>query len=509
MSEINGFLSNTKNIAMNKRSFLMLTCFLSLAILSAHKSHEQLGAVSSANIVIENTPENSSDFRMWDHGRLQVSSNSRYLEHANGKPFLWIGDTAWELFYRVRSSDPDGHDLEGYFTDRKKKGFTVIQAVLVDELDYKTGRGCAENGSTPFVDRDPGKKIEAYWQWVDHVVERSREYGLYMCMLPCWGNWVNEQAIFTTDNAYDYGRFLGERYRNSPNIIWMLGGDRSVNESQKKIWNSIAAGIKSGNGGNHLMTFHPAGAKSSSMDLHDEPWLDFNNHQSGHQKDGATSWRLAIEDWDKTPAKPVLNSEPGYEGIVERFWISCDNPRFTDYDVRKDAYRSLLAGSFGHTYGHSSIWQMLRPGDTPAACADPDVNWYDAIHWPGSSQMTHVGNLLKSRPVNRWRDESLVIEGMGSGQERMGSSRGTSFAFIYFPASMTRTIQLNKISGSNVNCYWYNTRTGESTFKGTYENSGTISFTTPDNLDWLLVIDDADAGYGPPGEADTWYIKTE
>lgn len=490
---------------MNKKVFLIMAGFILLVILLGQKSHERLETLNSANAPAENRPEYPGDFRIWDHGPLQVSSNNRYLEHADGTPFLWIGDTAWELFYRLRSTDPDSHDIEEYFTDRKKKGFTVIQAVLVDELDYKSGRGCAENGSTPFMDRDPRKRIEEYWQWVDHVVERAVAHGLYMCMLPCWGNWVNEQAIFTTDNAYDYGRFLGERYRNCPNIIWMLGGDRSVNKNQKEIWNSMAAGIKSGNSGNHLMTFHPAGAKSSSMDFHDEPWLDFNNHQSGHQKDGATSWRLAIEDWDKKPAKPTLNSEPGYEGIVEKFWESCNNPRFTDFDVRKDAYRSLLAGGFGHTYGHSSIWQMLSPGYTPVACADPDVYWYDAIHWHGSSQMTHVGNLLKSRPVNRWRDESLVIEGMGSGAERMGASRGDNFAFIYFPAAMTRTIQMDKISGRRVRCYWFNTRTGESELIGIYKNSGTRNFTTPDDLDWILVIDDAIAGYGPPGKADIWY----
>ncbi len=490
---------------LNKQFHLALAAFLFLAILSGHKVYELSKTGEPGNTSSQTSGGPAGEFRMWDHGRLQVSSNSRYLEHADGTPFLWIGDTAWELFYRLRSSDPDGHDIEGYFTDRKNKGFTVIQAVLVDELDYKTGRGCAENGSTPFVDMDPLQRVKAYWEWVDHVVERAREHGLYMCLLPCWGNWVNEQAIFNTDNAFDYGRFLGARYRNSPNIIWMIGGDRRVNENQKEIWNSMAAGIRSEIGNNHLMTFHPHGARSSSMDFHDEPWLDFNNFQSGHGRDEHNPWSLAIADWEKTPPKPTLNSEPGYEGIVERFWISCDNPRLTDYDVRKDAYRSMLAGGFGHTYGHSSIWQMLSPGYNPVACADPDVNWYDAIHWPGSFHMTHVGNLLKSRPVNRWRDESLVVEGMGSGSERMGASRGDDFAFIYFPASMTRTIQMNKISGSRVNCYWYNTRTGESTLIGTFDNTGTRSFTTPGELDWLLVIDDAAAGYAPPGEDDIWY----
>ncbi|SMD45494.1 Putative collagen-binding domain of a collagenase [Aquiflexum balticum DSM 16537] len=490
-------------IAVNKKIFLTLAGFLFLAILSGNNFHDLTKIGNMGNL--KTSPGLAGGLRMWDHGKLQVSPNRRYLEHADGTSFLWIGDTAWEIFYRLRSSNPEGHDIEEYFQDRKNKGFTLIQAVLIEELDYKKGRGCAENGSTPFVNMDPGKRVEAYWNWVDHVVERAQEYGLYMCMLPAWGNWVNDQAIFNRENAYDYGVFLGARYKDSPNIIWMLGGDRHVNENQKAIWNSLAAGIKSEIGDNFLMTFHPAGAKSSSMDFHDEPWLDFNNFQSGHQMDGNNSWNLAIADWERTPTKPTLNSEPGYEGIVEKFWESCDNPRFIDYDVRKDAYRSLLAGSFGHTYGHSSIWQMLRPGDTPVACADPDVNWYDAIHSIGSSHMTHIGNLLKSRPADRWREESLVVEGMGYGKDRMGASRGDDFAFIYFPAPIIRTIQMNKISGSRVNCYWYNTRTGESNLIGTYKNSGTRTFSSPEGLDWLLVIDDADAGYSPPGMSDIWY----
>jgi hypothetical protein len=493
---------------MYKRTLPILFCLLSLSLLSGQKSYELSGAAAGSHDV-SCLPGCSDNYRIWDHGPLQVSSNNRYLEHADGTPFLWIGDTAWELFYRLRSSAPDGHDIEEYFQDRKKKGFTVIQSVLVDELDYRRGRGCAENGRTPFVDMDPGKRNEAYWQWVDHVVERAAAHGLYMCMLPCWGNWVGGQEtdrpIFNTDNAFEYGRFLGERYMNKPNIIWMLGGDRSVDENRKAIWNSMAKGIRGKIGTNHLMTFHPAGGRSSALDFHDESWLDFNNYQSGHVKDAVLSWNLAIAGWDKTPPKPIMNSEPGYEGIVENFWISCDNTRHTDYDARKDAYRSLLAGGFGHTYGHCSIWQMMRPGDNSVACSDTSVNWYDAIHWPGSSHMTHVGNLLKSRPANRWRDESLVVEGMGSGGERMGASRGEDFAFIYFPISMTRTIQMDKISGRRVNCYWYNTRTGESIRIGTYRNTGTRTFTTPDNMDWILVFDDAAAGYGPPGEADIWY----
>ena len=443
--------------------------------------------------------------KIWDRGRLQVSENLRYVEHSDGTPFLWIGDTAWQLFYRLKSRDAGGNDLEMYFSNRKEKGFTVIQAVLVDELDYKSGKGCAENGSTPFIDRDPTRRVETYWQWVDYVISRAEHQGMYMCLLPCWGNWVNNEAIFDSLSAYDYGRFLGERYKDRPNIIWMPGGDREVDAGQKIIWNSMAKGIKDQTGTRHLITFHPRGAKSSSEVFHSESWLDFNTYQSGHAIDEPNAWQLAIRDVHRTPAKPTLNSEPGYEGIVAKFWESCNNPVLTDYHVRRDAYRSLLSGAWGHTYGHSSIWQMLRPGDKPAACADVDVPWYHAIEWEGATQMSHVARLLKSRPAPRQMDESLVAEGLGSGSMRMGASLGENFALIYFPASMTRSIATDKISGDQVKCYWFDPRSGTSTLIGTFAKSGEHRFTTPDDLDWMLVIDDAGAGFNPPGADDLWY----
>jgi len=423
----------------------------------------------------------------WGHGKLRVSSDGRYLEHADGTPMVWIGDTAWELFYRLKSSSSDGHDIEEYFKNRADRGFSVIQAVLMDEIDYKLGKGCAENGSMPLISRNPDSPVEAYWQWVDHVVVRAEVHGLYLCMLPCWGNWVNDEAIFDAANAGSFGRFLGNRYRDNPNV------------GQKAIWSSMANAIK-GADGDHVMTFHPAGATSSSQTFHTDAWLDFNSYQSGHSSfDEKNVYDLAILDLEKMPAKPTLNSEPAYEGIQIRFWEQSTNQRFTDYEVRKDAYRALFAGSFGYTYGHSSIWQMLRPDDDPIASANPSVMWYDAIHWAGSAHMQHVGNLLRSRPGRGWRDATLVSADLGSGASRMEASRGSSYAFVFFPTSMTRTINLAKISGSQVRCYWYDTRNGGSELIGTYANTGSRSFTTPGGYDWVLVIDDAAAKFAAPG----------
>jgi hypothetical protein len=65
--------------------------------------------------------------------RLQVSQNRRFLVTAEGQPFFWLGDTAWELFHRSNREDADK-----YLENRSEKGFTVIQAVAIAELDGHT-----------------------------------------------------------------------------------------------------------------------------------------------------------------------------------------------------------------------------------------------------------------------------------------------------------------------------------------------------------------------------------
>ncbi|MBR4528444.1 MAG: DUF4038 domain-containing protein, partial [Bacteroidaceae bacterium] len=80
--------------------------------------------------------------------QIKVSENHRFLTHQEGKPFFYLGDTAWELFHRLNREE-----ARSYLQDRAKKGFTVIQAVAVAELDgISTGNAY---GHLPFLDQNP------------------------------------------------------------------------------------------------------------------------------------------------------------------------------------------------------------------------------------------------------------------------------------------------------------------------------------------------------------------
>ena len=215
--------------------------------------------------------------------QLKVSQNQRYLQYENGKPFLWIGDTAWELFHKL-----DREEADEYLTTRKEQGFTIIQAVVLAELDgLKTPNAY---GDVPFIDLDPARPNEAYFEHVDYIIDKANQLGLVMGVLPTWGDKlysVNPGAgpvVFNAENAEKYGEFLGKRYRDN-NIVWILGGDRTIDSMEVlQIWRAMAEGINAGDGGKHLMTYHPRGGTSSSDWLHNEPWLDFNMYQSGHVK---------------------------------------------------------------------------------------------------------------------------------------------------------------------------------------------------------------------------------
>ena len=44
------------------------------------------------------------------------------------------------------------------------------------------------------------------------------------------------------EEAKAYGRFLGERYKDAPNIIWVIGGDTYADRNTE-MWEALAKSI--------------------------------------------------------------------------------------------------------------------------------------------------------------------------------------------------------------------------------------------------------------------------
>jgi hypothetical protein len=439
--------------------------------------------------------------------RLTLSDNRRFLVKDDGSPFFYLADTAWELFHRLNREEADR-----YLKDRADKHFTVIQAVVLAELEGLTDPN--PYGHTPLLNNDPTQPNEAYFQHVDYIVNKAEELGLYIGMLPTWGDkwnkkWGAGPEIFNPDNARAFGAFLGQRYKDKP-ILWILGGDRPVeSDAHKAILRAMAKGVREGDGGSHLITFHPTGGNGSAQYFHADDWLDFNMRQNGHAIDFDGRYDATRADYNRTPIKPVLDGEPAYEDHPVNFKPK-ELGHTVSADVRRPLYWNLFTGAFGHTYGHHSVWQMYAPHRKPIN--GPLMPWSEAIHQPGAAQMQHGRRLIESRPFfTRIPDDTIVVPGPvptsvpGAGTRRYVATRDAdgTYAMVYAPVGRPFTVRMNAIKGEKARAWWFNPRTGKAESIGEFPTRGEQKFSPPDTgelLDWVLVLDDAAKNYPPPGQ---------
>ncbi len=432
-------------------------------------------------------------------GRLRVAEGGRYLEYEDGKPFFYLGDTAWELFHRLNREEADR-----YLANRAAKGFTVVQAVVLAQLNGLTDPN--PYGDVPLTDKDPTQPNEAYFKHVDYIVNRANELGLFIGMLPTWGSyWKTGSGIFNPENAKVYGRFLGRRYKDM-NIIWILGGDDNIgNDTERATITALALGLREGDGGAHLITYHPRGPGLSSDYFHEAKWLDFNMFQSSHAARDHDNGLFTEHDYVLEPVKPTLDGEPRYEMLAVGFYNANEarNVRFDAYDVRQAAYWSLLAGACGHTYGHSSIWQMWQPGRTPIIWAN--IPWYDSLDHPGAFQMGLIRRLFESRPFRKLQPaSSIIVDGPDSGGAKIRAALASdgSFAFIYSPRGEQFTVRMPAIRGARVKATWFDPRYGTAEPLHASDNVGFQTFVPPTSgrgYDWVLVLDDEAEKFPPPG----------
>lgn len=445
--------------------------------------------------------------------RLKVSEDKRHLvTAADGKPFFWLGDTAWELFHRLNREE-----AVQYLQNRAELGFTVIQAVAVAELEGLNTPNAY--GHQPFIDRDPTKLAvkdgpeNDYWDHVDFIVSKANALSLTIGFLPTWGDkWRGKagegEVVFTPDSAAVYGEWLGRRYKDK-GLVWILGGDRPVeNDGQREILRRLALGLRQGDGGAHLITFHPPGGRGSAEYLHNEPWLDFNMRQNGHGAEFTGHYDKTKTDYDRVPTKPVLDGEPLYEDHPLNFKAR-DFGHSVAADVRRPLYWDLFSGAFGHTYGHHSVWQMAAPNRQPVN--DPLMPWTEAIHQPGAAQMQYGRWLMESRPYMDFvPDQDVIVKSKvvtsvpGAGRYYFAATRTKdgSCAMVYVPCGRKFSVNLSKISGPEVTAWWFNPRNGQASPAGTFRNSGEREFSPPDlgeTLDSVLVLDDAAKKFPPPG----------
>jgi hypothetical protein len=422
--------------------------------------------------------------------RLKVSANGRYFVDQDGKPFFYLGDTAWVILQRLNREE-----VEEYLQDRSAKGFTVLQAYVIRGLDKRHPDGNSSLlGEPPFIDRDPTRPNEAFFKNADYVINRANELGLVMGLVVAKSWHVNKhpERVFDADNAYAFGKFLGARYKDNA-VLWYVGGD-SAPGSDAAVWVAMAKGLKDGSGGSQLVSYHGSGQTSSSMWFHQAGWLDFNSIQSGHGW-AAKTYRFIEKDYALVPAKPTVDMEPPYENHP----TGPKTPRIDSHQVRQGAYWNMLAGAAGHGYGALDLFHLYKDSDGPFP-RNGFQHWRKAMAYEGSRQVGLMRRLFELRPWYKMvPDQSVIAAGQGEVEEHVGAARATdgSFVLAYLPKGKPVSIRMDKVSGKTVKARWYDPREGTWREIGEYANTGNREFVPPskgERNDWVLVLDNVAKG---------------
>lgn len=333
--------------------------------------HFPLFAIMSAVILAAATPCAVVGAEATALSPLRVSDNGRMLVAAAGDPVFILADTAWSLAYQVSREDAGM-----YAEKRRSQRFNALTFVLcAPGRTELTTKPTNVYGDAPFQSTagkfDPSKPVvtpgndfadaDAYdfWDHVDYLVALTRRLGLYAIILPTWGSGVTgsytgtrpEEVIFDADKAYTYGRWVASRYRDQPHIVWMLGGDRSAiygRDDYRAVFRALASGVTEGAPGK-LISYHPRkAALQSSAWFHHDDWLAFNSVQEWPEDQVPN----ITQDWALQPAKPTWLFEGRYEG----YWRQNKAEDWGAWQMRQQAYQTVVSGAFGHTYGHERVF---------------------------------------------------------------------------------------------------------------------------------------------------------
>jgi hypothetical protein len=439
---------------------------------------------------------------------VRIAPGNRFLQHADGTPFLWVGDTAW--YGAILSTKAD---WDAYLADRASKRFDVVHFNVTAP---RNGVAADENGEVSFSGAErlegtsrfsrffrfvarlsglyrgaPVRMNPRFYQRMDERIDAVNAHGLLAAIVLTWGLRPQDSG-----NALPEGevvrliRYLTSRY-GAHHVVWIVTGDHSYEGDGGERWKRIARAAF-GEGPHAPVTTHPLGMHWPWESFRDEKWLDFITYQSSHGDDAdALRWIHSgppHQHWQDSPPRPFINLEPPYEGHLG---YQSRKPH-TDYTTRRAIYWSLLnAPTAGVTYGAHGVWSWhTAVGQPPTDHRDTGIakTWREALSFPGSTQMKYLAELFTSLAWWTLRpDDHLLAEQPGDDPARhvsVARSEEGDLAVIYMPVGGSLSLKQG-ILKEGLQAEWFDPRNGQRMSAG---SSGQTTFEAPDQKDWVLVL---------------------
>ncbi|MBN1420528.1 MAG: DUF4038 domain-containing protein [Planctomycetes bacterium] len=315
------------------------------------------------------------------HGSLRVSPNGRFLEHADGTPFLWIGDTAWAAPMHATLDD----EWKIYLEDRRAKGFTAIQIFCASDWSGDKDR----DGNVPFIGEGLARWNPAYWRAYDRKVRAANDAGL---------------VVFITGLMEPVKRYPGEAEARlfARNLVARSMGDIAIfspsfDSRYMPLGDAVGSAVREATS-IHLISQHTGTSLDAAQAYFDKPYLDVCGLQSGagwgsKPLSARTAARNAVE-WTqalraRTPPKPIIDLEARYDsafnqGQLARLPRSC-------------GYWTILSGAAGYTYGCAGVWNWA-PSKPLSDVQSKPWTWREGIARASSIDMKHMAAFFRGIP---------------------------------------------------------------------------------------------------------------
>ncbi len=444
----------------------------------------------------------------------------KYLVNSiSKKPVFITGEDAWSL--QVQLSD---EDILYYLDDRASRSFNAIWVGLIDNA-YSNHPPRDFYGNTPFNGPDFTNENPTYWARVDKTLHEAAARGITVFASPafvgagCNGGYCQSYRSSSPDIVRAYGEFLGRRYRDFPNIVWLIGGDADPLDKnvQSKLY-ALAQGIRSADPV-HLMTTENNRGNSSIDVWSEAKWLDLDAIYSEPRdipRKSAADYRIGTH--------PLLLFEDWYEG----------EHGISELEVRQQGYWAVLSGcTLGRFFGNYAIWNFTWHNATTdswknqlGSAGSVGQEWLGKLfrsraHWKLVPDLDHT--VMSSEPESSKKSGTVsqaaqgkIVKATVPALEMLSVAAQTSdgqTVIAYIPngnaASIAITMDRIKDPRSQAKAWWFNPGDGSTRLIGAFPSNGVRQFAAPDANDWVLVIDSLSANLPPPGSKDFSEIRPQ
>ncbi|HEY7030194.1 MAG TPA: DUF4038 domain-containing protein [Thermomicrobiales bacterium] len=426
---------------------------------------------------------------LYRHGAVNVATEGRYFEHADGTPFFFLADTCWN---GPHLAEPE--DWVRYLSDRAAKRFSAV----IFTAPHFRGLAADADGRTAYSGREQIEIDPVFFRRLDRTVDAMNDRGLLAVPLLLHAGKDTERNAghhLPQDQAIALARYVVARY-DAHHVLWNLVAEAEFHGWGARYWQQVARAVFA-NGRNHPVTLHPYGMDWALYSFLDEPWMDVVGYQSAHGDNeaylrwipqGPPSW-----SWVLHPPRPFVNLEPPYEGHLAYH----SGTPFDAATVRRHTYWSLLSSPVaGVGYGGHGVWGWDDGTGTPFAheSTGKSAAWHEAIHLPGSTSMRHLAELMASLPWWQLRPAPEILAaqpGLEDARLTVVASRSEdgSISIVYAPRGSRATLRLGVDESPVRSATLIDPASGDRTPLDAPAGGGEWAVPLPNGEDWLVLLE--------------------